>query len=382
MATHQQTGNESLSTAQRALVDANLGLVAVHLRRVANLRRPRRDREYDDLFQEGVLGLIEAARRYRPESGIAFAAFALPRIHHAVSVALRRRFHLIRAPLRPGGVADRASGDDRIDPRHVPSAPPGPSGPPRPPRVVPLSTDPAAPKSSLSSAAPALDKETIGERIRAKYERAVHDAADALRATPGSRDDRSVVVDTLVQERFLVADPSCRTALRRIARLTRSSYARVAMCDRQIADRIRATLDADPEMTELRRCARASSDGPNAVITAELGHRLRQLSTDGIVSRFLRAVPAQRTALVLQWVQALQDGQAAEPLARRLVSMLNDRQRERLLWEWAEIPPRRRRAERPPRRRLDRPANPRPPKQKPLSPSGKGAAFVPQSDNL
>ncbi len=65
-----------------------MGLVAVHLRRyVANLGEPRRDREWEDLFQEGCIGLIRATVRFRPERGITFAAFALPRIHNAVSKA-------------------------------------------------------------------------------------------------------------------------------------------------------------------------------------------------------------------------------------------------------------------------------------------------------
>jgi len=46
-----------LPRTQQELVRRNVGLVAVHLKRhVGDLAVPRRDREYEDLFQEGCLG--------------------------------------------------------------------------------------------------------------------------------------------------------------------------------------------------------------------------------------------------------------------------------------------------------------------------------------
>ena len=92
---------DALSEVQRRRVRENLGLVGLHLRKhVRNLRTPRREREWEDLFQEGCLGLIRAAVDFAPEREIPFAAFALPRIHHAVSLALQSRFTLIRPPRR------------------------------------------------------------------------------------------------------------------------------------------------------------------------------------------------------------------------------------------------------------------------------------------
>src|SRR3990172_4876630 len=102
--------SKALTDEQRRLVRDNVGLVAVHLRRnVANLIHPKREREWEDLFQEGCLGLIRAATAFRAERGIPFAAFALPRIHNAVSRALVTKFSTIyvpprrtkRTPLRP-----------------------------------------------------------------------------------------------------------------------------------------------------------------------------------------------------------------------------------------------------------------------------------------
>ena len=94
-----QLKREPLTDQQRRIVNENIGLVAVHLRRyVTNLSQPRRDREWEDLFQEGCLGLIDAATRFRAERGIPFVAFALPRIHNAVSKALQAKFSTVRIP--------------------------------------------------------------------------------------------------------------------------------------------------------------------------------------------------------------------------------------------------------------------------------------------
>lgn len=104
-----------LTDEQQRLVRENIGLVSVHLRRyVGNLAFPRRDREWDDLFQEGCLGLIQAAVAFRQERGIPFAAFALARIHNAVSRALHCKFSTVHVPpqrndARSGRPAGRGS---------------------------------------------------------------------------------------------------------------------------------------------------------------------------------------------------------------------------------------------------------------------------------
>ncbi len=78
------------------MVTENIGLVMYHLRRhVPNLGTPQRDREWEDLVQEGCMGLIRAAALYRHERGIPFVAFALRRIQKEVSRALHSKFCLI-----------------------------------------------------------------------------------------------------------------------------------------------------------------------------------------------------------------------------------------------------------------------------------------------
>ena len=104
----------TLTDDQRRLVRDNLGLVGVHLRRhVRGLDAPRRHREWEDLFQEGCLGLMRAAVAFDPARGIPFAAFALPRIHNAVSCALEEKFSMFASPKRrrrrPGGADSKRS---------------------------------------------------------------------------------------------------------------------------------------------------------------------------------------------------------------------------------------------------------------------------------
>lgn len=46
--------------------------------------------ELDDLVQDGMVGLIQAAQSYEPQAGIRFTTFAYPRIAGAIKDALRR----------------------------------------------------------------------------------------------------------------------------------------------------------------------------------------------------------------------------------------------------------------------------------------------------
>ena len=78
----RQVSTWTLDPAQRARVRNNLGLVASYLRRSTTIPpQPMSRCEYDDLFQEGTLGLMRAAVRYDPARDKTFAAFALKHIH-------------------------------------------------------------------------------------------------------------------------------------------------------------------------------------------------------------------------------------------------------------------------------------------------------------
>ena len=61
--TGRRTGLAELTADQQSLVENNLPLVALHLKkRVGLTGQPRRDREYGDLYQEGAGALIRASQ--------------------------------------------------------------------------------------------------------------------------------------------------------------------------------------------------------------------------------------------------------------------------------------------------------------------------------
>jgi RNA polymerase sigma factor FliA len=69
------------------LVTAHIGLVKATAHRLAQRLPPQV--EVTDLISIGVLGLIDAAGRYRPSLGVPFDAFARRRVHGAMLDALR-----------------------------------------------------------------------------------------------------------------------------------------------------------------------------------------------------------------------------------------------------------------------------------------------------
>jgi RNA polymerase sigma factor for flagellar operon FliA len=70
------------------LVVAHVGLVKVLAHRLARRLPPQV--EVPDLVSIGVLGLMDAASRYRAETGVPFDAFARRRVHGAMLDALRQ----------------------------------------------------------------------------------------------------------------------------------------------------------------------------------------------------------------------------------------------------------------------------------------------------
>jgi RNA polymerase sigma factor (sigma-70 family) len=74
------------------LVRENIGLV----RYVA--RKYRGISYYEDLLQEGAIGLIEAARKYDPTKGHAFSSMAVPYIRGHILHYFRSKSEIIRVP--------------------------------------------------------------------------------------------------------------------------------------------------------------------------------------------------------------------------------------------------------------------------------------------
>src|SRR3954469_1171131 len=82
-------------TARDQLVEVYLPLVESFARRYS-----RSSDDYDDLYQVGCIGLIQAMDRYRPDRGDELAAFAVPNIAGEIRRYLRDRGGSIRLPRR------------------------------------------------------------------------------------------------------------------------------------------------------------------------------------------------------------------------------------------------------------------------------------------
>lgn len=334
----------TLTDEQRRLVRDNLGLVAVHLRRnVFNLSRPRRKREWEDLFQEGCLGLIRAAAAFRAERGIPFAAFALPRIHNAVSRALLTRFSTIYVPPRRSSPKDDSSirfasptSKEMGHPSNPDSIVDSPSiglrrdeESDRAPKVMEMSAELADRAAHCQRSDAASEHHpTVGDCLREKYERAVREAARTVSNRASRRGDRQPLVRALVEERFLVPEEESRRPLRRIARETRSSYGRVVDCDRQLNDEVRRTLAADPEFRALQRLSRTDPVGMKRSIDEDLERELAGIAAVEFTRRFAAAQSAERARMLQNLLEAA-PGDIGEVIQSRVAALPADA-RERL----------------------------------------------------
>lgn len=83
-----------LSLSRQRLVEDHLGLVRAEVRRLPNLGLDR-----DDLEQEGMVALVEAARRYDPKRGLPFSSYGAHLIRQALLKACAERT-LVRLPER------------------------------------------------------------------------------------------------------------------------------------------------------------------------------------------------------------------------------------------------------------------------------------------
>ena len=312
-----------LNEAQRRLVRENIGLVGVHIRRfVPGLAAPRRDREWDDLFQEGCLGLINAAASFDQQCGIAFAAYALARIHAAVSVALNTRFTTVKLPRRRSRrsnspddlpMADRAE-ECRPDVHQLSDESARPAR-----KARPYQSDTHDPS------------ETVGDRMRDKYERALRAAGAHLVCKGSARGDRDKLVHILIEDRLLVPQPESRTALRQIARDTRSSFGRVAKCEKQLTVAVRNMLEDDPEFRELNRQAKSTPHGPDLQLDAKLERTLADSSARAFVARLTSATNGDRAKLL--YALLVRSGVDIAALAQSHAHTLGPESRERLLRE-------------------------------------------------
>lgn len=80
-------------TAREKIVTSSLGLVRSIASRYRDLGLP-----FDDLVQEGALGLLDAIDHYDPDRGASFETYASFRIRRSIRIALTDKARLIRLP--------------------------------------------------------------------------------------------------------------------------------------------------------------------------------------------------------------------------------------------------------------------------------------------
>src|SRR5262245_11531528 len=75
-------------------------LVTSHLRFVAHVARDYRNMglPFEDLVNEGNVGLVEAARRFDPARGVAFSSYAVWWIRKSILKAVARNAHILHVP--------------------------------------------------------------------------------------------------------------------------------------------------------------------------------------------------------------------------------------------------------------------------------------------
>jgi RNA polymerase primary sigma factor len=87
----------SVTCAERArerMIRSNLRLVISQARRYAG-----RGLSFDDLVQEGNIGLIEAVERYDPHRGVRFSTYAVPWIQQKMRRAIENQVRMVRLPV-------------------------------------------------------------------------------------------------------------------------------------------------------------------------------------------------------------------------------------------------------------------------------------------
>jgi len=301
-----------LTDHQKQLVSDNIGLVSVHLRRNVHLPPgPHQRGEYADLFQEGCVGLARAAASYAPGRDGPFAAYALPRIHHAISAALQAKFLTIRVPL--GKLAAVRQGRRRGDPR-------GPSDLPVVHQLLahdlPAGGAPRRPAEGV----------TLGDLMARRYERAVGAVAEQMRRAPGCAAGRDAMIDRFVTERLLVPADDLRTPLRQLARELGCSLGRVTACQERFSRLIGAALKADPEFCLLWDYVRRQPEGASTPVDAEVRRELADRRREALQTLLARTCDDRIAREVFAAA-----GFDVTTHARALLRRMDDRARQRLL---------------------------------------------------
>ncbi len=114
MATHRRALSEyrlNLVQAAQALQRLRQKMIANNVRLVAFVAHKHKHKtttlSFDDLLQEGVIGLIKAIDRFDPYRGYRFSTYAVPWIKQAISRLIAKQEKIVRLPV---SLAEKASG--------------------------------------------------------------------------------------------------------------------------------------------------------------------------------------------------------------------------------------------------------------------------------
>ncbi len=282
---------ESMTETQREMVEKNLGLVGAQIKRLLGRVPHMGMSEYwDELFQEGCLGLIQAVKTYDPSSEMTLATYAMPRIHYASWRALHRYRETIRLPERHGRAGFERT--DEADTLRAWSYTP---------EKMDAFPSKVGPPSAWEGREPVDEggPPTVGDTLRQKLEAAVDAVVARLSASTRSRRDRGTLARVLADQRLLVPEAEFRSSLRQIARETGSSYGRVAACETLLVSQVRRLLSADIEFELLCEAAMNRSEGMAAVIDDALRATLCRSVTSRILGAFANLARADRAEVVL-----------------------------------------------------------------------------------
>lgn len=242
---------EALSAAQRDLVERHLPLVRHTLKRHRHLiRRGQNSRDFSELFQEGCLALIEAVRNHDRAKHGHFAAFAMARIHFALSRYVHERQHAVRVPFitQRRHKSARKSEKDEAEQARLPM-------------VVRIQDFAPFASRRTKKAPPGLPETSIGdlmrERIDVAMRRVVETMKQGRRCSPGTRE----VVERCARERWSVPEPDSRTSIRQLAKSLNCSVGRITHCEERFKKRMAETLAADEDYVALRERAGRSRHG-------------------------------------------------------------------------------------------------------------------------
>jgi hypothetical protein len=171
--------------------------------------------------------------------------------------------------------------------------------------------------------------ESIGDRLRSKYDLAVEAATRGVNRRVSRRSDRSKLVEHVVEHRLRVPEPSEKTALRQIARDTGSSYSRVRQCEQQLHTGIRRALAGDIEFRRLLELSRKGENGTNEMIDPAADKELRRLGAEVFWRKF---GAMSKTAQAAAWARLLQQaGDSFGPAVKRWFAELPREKADKLV---------------------------------------------------